>query len=327
MTAPTTFDSALGPFLERYLALKRALGRAYNSECRVLAHLDRFLAATRADLTAETFAQWGVAIAHLTPTVRRRWMSVARGVCLYRQRSEPATFVPDADTFPRPHPPRRPYLFSEADITRLLRAADQLCVASTSPLRHETFRLALVLLWTAGLRRREVVRLTVGDYDPVERTLAIHATKFHKSRLVPLSADAAREMATYLVARRRLPHATHLPLLCNGHGGLRPYTGAGLAQGLRQLFERAEVRTSEGRLPRVHDLRHSFAHAALRRWYDAGVDVQARLPALARYMGHVSIVSTQLYLATFEPVAAAASARFAQHCAPFVDAAAGGGAP
>jgi hypothetical protein len=53
----------------------------------------------------------------------------------------------------------------------------------------------------------------------------------------------------------------------------------------------------------------------LLRWYHAGVDVQARLPALATSMGHVSVVSTAYYLKLLDPVAEAASERLAQHCA------------
>ena len=53
---------------------------------------------------------------------------------------------------------------------------------------------------------------------------------------------------------------------------------------------------------------------ALLRWYRAGLDVQSRLPFLAASMGHVSIVSTAYYLQFVEPLAVAASARFADHC-------------
>lgn len=312
--------SPLGPFITRHLALKRALGRGYAHEGDVLAHLDRFLGPRHADLTAETFALWGATIAHLKPQVRRGWMRIVRNLCLYRQRSELGCFIPDPRGFPLPHPTLRPYLFTQEDIVRLLHAADALRPGSTSPLHRAVFRLALVLLHTAGLRRGELVRLTLADYDPREGTLAIRASKFHKSRLVPLSADAVLEMQTFLAVRRQLAHAATAPLLCNCRGGVRHYTGAGLAQGLRQLFRAAGVQTATGTLPRVHDLRHSFAHAALRRWYDAGVDVQTRLPALAVYMGHVSVVSTQYYLASFAPFAEVASARFAQHCDPFLSA-------
>jgi integrase len=65
---------------------------------------------------------------------------------------------------------------------------------------------------------------------------------------------------------------------------------------MRHLFRAADSRMPDGRFPRVHDLRHTFAVHALLRWYRDGVDVQAKLPALATVMGHVSIASTAYYL-------------------------------
>lgn len=312
--------SGLGPIIAQYIQLKQALGRHYAKERDVLAHLDRFLAAQGqgAELSAKTFSQWCATFGHLRSGVRRNWMRIARNLCLYRQRSEPACFIPDPSGFPAPHQIRLPHLFTEEEILRLLRATDDLRPHSNSPLCREVFRLAVVLLYTAGLRRGELVRLALSDYDPVERTLRIRATKFHKSRLVPLSCDASRELENYLAVRRRLPHAADAPLLCNRSRGLRPYTGEGLGQRLRQLFRCAGLQANSGALPRVHDMRHTFAHHALLRWYRAGIDVQSKLPALATYMGHVSIVSTQHYLALLEPFALEASARFSRHCEPFL---------
>jgi integrase len=68
----------------------------------------------------------------------------------------------------------------------------------------------------------------------------------------------------------------------------------------------------------VHDLRHTYAVRALWRWYRAGSDVQAKLPALAAAMGHVSVASTAYYLTVFGPIADAANDRFARHCAPLL---------
>ncbi|MHC4492516.1 MAG: tyrosine-type recombinase/integrase [Planctomycetota bacterium] len=321
MSARRSFTSSLGPLLARYLRLNEALGRKYALERDVFVHLDRFLAAQppdKSDLTAETFALWCATLAHVKPGVRRHRMRTVRRLCRYRQRSEPSCFVPDPHTFPRPYAPRPPHFFTEQEILRILRATDHLRSSPTSPLRREGYRLAVVLLHTTGLRRGELMRLTLDDYDPGERTLHIRVTKFHKSRIVPLSRDAAREMDAYLRARRRLPCSPGAPLLCFRRRGIQPYAGDGLGAGLQQLFQAAGVRTAAGRVPRVHDLRHSFALNALLRWYRAGTDVQARLPALAVYMGHVSIVSTQYYLAFLEPFAEAVSERFADHCRSFL---------
>ena len=328
MSPARAFSSPLGPAITSYLALKHALGRCFAAEAAVLAHLDRFLVAQPAAagaLGAERFAAWSLTLAHLTPTVRRNRMRIVRNLCLYLRRTDPGCFVPDASGFPAPHTPCRPHLFTEEQIVRLLGAAADLRPRSTSPLCPEVFRLAIVLLYTAGLRRGEVVRLVLADYDRDDRTLLVRASKFHKSRLVALSHDAAREMERYLVVRRRLPHAADAPLLVSRSGGLGAYSGASFGHSLRRLFRRAEVRTAQGRLPRVHDLRHTYALHALLRWYRAGVDVQAKLPALAAAMGHVSIVSTAYYLAFLEPVAAAASERFARHCGPLLAALPSGG--
>src|SRR5256884_6533897 len=142
-------------------------------------------------------------------------------------------------------------------------------------------------------------------------------SSFHKSRLAPLSANAAREIDQFLEIRRqrRFPAGADTPLLWHRNRG---YSGGGIGVAMRALFRKAAIRTSTGRLPRTHDFRHGFALAALLRWYRAGVDVQTKLPSLATYMGHVSIVSTAYYLHFVEPLAAAASARFAEHCGALI---------
>jgi integrase len=65
-------------------------------------------------------------------------------------------------------------------------------------------------------------------------------------------------------------------------------------------------------------MRHAFAVNALWRWYRNGEDVQAKLPLLATYMGHVSIVSTAYYLPFVEPLTTTASARFQAGCGELI---------
>jgi integrase len=325
MRPPVPFTSAIGPTIARYVALKQALGRRFGTQRYLLARFDGFLAACHAtDLTAETFSAWGSSIAHLMPSGRRMRMQMVRQFCLYRRRSDPACFVPDPSQFPPPQPRRRPHVFSEDEIARLLGTAGALRRWGASPLYRQVARLALVLLYTSGLRRGELVRLTLGDYDPVEHVLRVRDSKFYKSRLVPLSTDAVREIGRYLEdrSRPRFPSGADAPLLLHrGGSGLAAYSGNGLRVLMRHLFQTAGVRTASGHLPRVHDLRFTFALHALLRWYRTGADVQARLPALATYMGHVSILSIQYYLPILDTVALEASEKFERRCARFLAAA------
>lgn len=202
-----------------------------------------------------------------------------------------------------------------AEVARMLAMADSLASTANSPLRPAVMRLAVVLLYTAGLRRGELLRLTLADVDPGHGILRIRESKFHKSRIVPLSADAARELRAYLRKRLRPPLicSADSPLLCHIKGGVRGYTGTGLRDGIHALFQSAEVHGADGRTPRVHDFRHSFAVGSPLRWYQQGADVQSNLPKLAIYMGHVSIVSTAYYLRWIPELAAAASLRLETH--------------
>lgn len=307
--------SSLGSKITAYLTLKKALGRRFAAETNVLVHLDRFLVGHRIRaLSPGAFTAWSMTLDHLTPTVRRKRMRIVRNFCLYLRRSDRDHFVPDPAGFPAHQAPRRPHIFSEAQVAKLLRVATSLPSWTTSLLRAAVLRIAVVLLYTTGLRRGELVRLAISDYDATEQTLLVRQSKFHKSRIVALSRSTALEMERYLRARRRFPHGVDAPLLVTNHGGVKAYSGGGLGVAMHRLFQMAGIHTSTGRVPRTHDLRHTYAVHALLRWYRAGVDVQAKLPALAIAMGHVSIASTAYYLAFLEPVAAAASARFARHC-------------
>jgi integrase len=252
-----TWRSRIGRQIAAYLALKKSLGRRFFSETYLFAHLDRFLAKRRAaSLTPDVFGAWIRTFTHVSPTVRRTRMRVVRNFCLYLRRRDRTCFVPDPSAFPAPHVPRRPHIFSREQIVKLLRVATTLPARSTSLLRAQVFRLAIVLLYTIGLRRGELVRLVLSDYDPIERTLLVRASKFHKSRLVALSASTADELERYLRARRRLPHHADAPLLVSNYHGPSAYSGASFGLSMRHLFRIADVRMPDGRFPRVHDLRH-----------------------------------------------------------------------
>src|SRR5439155_24102461 len=109
---------SLGTVVADYLALKRALGRKFAAEGRVLAGLDRFLVTRgsgEALFTPEAFAAWCLSFAHLCPTARRNHMRIVRNLCVYRRRTAPDCFVPDPATFPATQAPRPPHIFSEHD--------------------------------------------------------------------------------------------------------------------------------------------------------------------------------------------------------------------
>ena len=310
-TSNTMFEN----WVDRYVNHMRTLGRRFDTEEWIFGKLRHFLLLHEAeDLDQTLFERWCATHQYLHANVRRNYQRVIRKLCLYRQRSEPDCFVPDASRFPQRRPHRAPVIFGPPEVKRLLQAADNLRYHAGVPLRRAVLRLAVVLLYTAGLRRGEIVHLTLKDIDVANGTVMIRGTKFYKSRLVPLSDDAQHELQVYLKQRLAPPWNTSpdAPLL--GHQRNRPTFGAycdtHFSRSIRQLLIAADVRDADGRLPTVHDFRHSFAVQALLRWYRTEADVQSCLPKLAMYMGHVSIVSTAYYLRWIPEVATAASTRF-----------------
>jgi len=58
-----------------------------------------------------------------------------------------------------------------------------------------------------------------------------------------------------------------------------------------------------------HDLRHSFAVETLTGWYRDGADVEARLPLLSTYLGHLEPTATYWYLSATPELLALAARR------------------
>jgi integrase len=205
-------------------------------------------------------------------------------------------------------------IFGPADVSRMLRIADGYRTPTHFPMYVPTMRLAVILLYTAGLRRGELARLTLADVDLTAGTLRIRESKFHKSRLLPLSASALTALREYLRVRLAPPWdiGPAAPLIGHQHATptFKPYSDGGMSHLVSRVLHDAKVFDSQGRAARVHDFRHVFAVQALLHWYRQGADVQSKLPQLSIYMGHVSIVSTAYYLHFIPDVARMASRRF-----------------
>lgn len=315
---PKHFHSRLTPSLQRYVEIKRALGRRWKTEGAVLSHWDDFVHREYPQpgkVRAEMFTGWTRKLAHLTSTTSHTYQRIIRNFLLFHAREHASTFIPDLLTFPKPGPVVLPRLISEAEMGRVLEAARRLPPTPTNPLRAETLRLGLVLLFCCGLRKGELLRLRLGDLENEQTVLHIRLTKFYKSRLVPLAPTVTAELNEYLQTRRlkKLPMAPEAFLMWSGHWSSEVYSAQNLGRVWHHLWASTQVLKAQDHQPRLHDLRHSFAVNALQRWYAQGTEVQSKLPCLATYLGHASAVSTHYYLKLTPELRQAASQRFHQH--------------
>ena len=143
--------------------------------------------------------------------------------------------------------------------------------------------------------------------------LTVADSKFGKSRLVVLHQSSLDALRSYAQERDRLcPHPQAPAFLLSSAGTRLIYTN--VSSLFRKLVAMAGIRPRSQRCrPRIHDLRHRFAVATLIDWYQAGADVEARLPVLSAFMGHVDPKATYWYLSATPELLGSAASRLERH--------------
>ena len=285
--------SALGLHAEQYLAIRRAMGFKLERAGRLLNDFVSFTdGAGRSTVTVDGALSWARQPVDASPVWVAQRLSVVRGFARYLCALDPQAQVIPRDLLPTQPARSTPYLYSDAEIAALIAAARSL----PHPLKAATFATLIGLLAVTGLRGGEAMRLDRSDLDAARGLLTVRNTKFGKSRLVALHHTTVEALQAYGGLRDRLcpsPATASLFVSTTGarlcHEVLQPT--------FRDLLQRCGIAsTTSGARPRVHGLRHSFAVATLVQWYRDGVDVQARMPLLSTYLGHVDPGATYWYL-------------------------------
>lgn len=216
---------------------------------------------------------------------------VLRQFCLYLNRIGIAAHVPPAGQV-KARVEFVPRIVSEAEMARIIE------VAEGRALRWPP--MALKILWCTGIRIGELSALTVGDFHRGDRSLYIAHAKNDRSRIVPVSESLAGELGEYI--DEHVPGGDSCRWLFPGKDPGTHRNKKAIGNRLRGIYREAGVFTDEGRPIRTHDIRHSFAIAALEKMVEQGRDVYVALPLLSAFMGHANIYDTE-YCLRFLPSA------------------------
>jgi site-specific recombinase XerD len=137
------------------------------------------------------------------------------------------------------------------------------------------------VLYAAGLRRAEVVALSVSDYDPETGALVVQG-KGNKERTAFIDNGAADAMTAWLLTRGNADGPLFCPITQTGHVEIRPMTDQAVYAILRSRAVKAQVRHFS-----PHDLRRSCVSDLL----DAGVDISV----VQQFVGHANVTTTARY--------------------------------
>ena len=299
--------TGLSDHVADYLELRRGLGFKLEKEARLLADFAGF--AERAGIgtvTVDAALAWAALPVNVTPIWIAQRLGMVRQFARYLHTVDVDAEVPPVGLLPVARSARAtPFLYSLADIAAVIAAARAL----PHPLRAATFATLIGLLAATGMRGGEAIRLDRHDIDWESGALTIWNSKFGKSRLLPLHASTIDALADYRVQRERLcPSPATASFLVSSSGARLCH--ATVQPTFRLLLQRAGVgRQASGARPCIHALRHSFAVRTLLGWYQDGEDVQARIPALSTYLGHVDPSATYWYLSAAPELLTLAAAR------------------
>ena len=288
--------SRLERALDGYLAVRRALGfQLLQTEWALRRFVDFAEQEGACRVTVDLALRWATLPAHVQESEKSVRLGMVRRFAEYLRTTDPRTEVPPVDLLPGKVRRPQPYIYSDDELLRLIRAAWVL--PSPTGLRAWTYATLLGLLAVTGMRHGEALALDRGDVDLDAGVLTVRRSKCRKARLVPIHATTCEQLERYAHRRDR--------------GHRRPRSDAFLVseRGLR-LVQRSVQQTfvlmsrqiglrparSHGHGPRLHDLRHRLAVTTLMRWYRAGVDVDSKLPVLATYLGHTKVSDTYWYL-------------------------------
>jgi integrase/recombinase XerD len=286
----------LSDHLQDYLRLRRQLGFKFYQEGSLLGSFIRFAREQRAKYVTTKLALWWAMLpANARQRQRALRLSAVRGFADYLKPREPRTEVPPEKLIPfRAHRPE-PYLYSDQQVLQLINAARQ--IEPQTKIKGLTLSTLLGLLSVTGIRVGEALALERQDVDFDQALLLVRWGKGGKSRLVPIHASTVEALQRYAQLRDELypqPIGPRFFLWTRGaplryQATWKCFRVAAFQAGLRPL--------GGGRGGyRIHDLRHGFAVRMLLNWYRSDVDVNARLPELSAFLGHVHVSGTYWYL-------------------------------
>ena len=295
--------------IERYVTLKQSLGFRFCTETRILKGFGKAMGKVNMSQVSPVAVRTYLdGHGPVTPYWMRKWGTL-RGLYRFALTRGLARRCPLPLSAPKVAVTFTPYIYSQPELQRLLQAVTPERTKGLSPL---TMRTLLLLLYGAGLRLGEALKLEQADVDVKERLLHVRQSKFFKSRLVPIGPKLAEVLEDY-ETQRPAGDGSHQRFLRANKGA--PVSRATAERIFRVLRLAADVKRSEGSRyqPRLHDLRHSMATHCLVNWYRQGADVQALLVNLSVYLGHVDLSGTQKYLTITPDLRTQASARFARY--------------
>lgn len=289
------FTGPFAPMCQQFIEEKRAFGLDYTQQERILRMFDNFSKAYPIEvftISGELAHDWSQKRPNESDANRySRVMEMQRFSRFLAEQGYPSDYVASKPIKTSTH---TPYIFTKDEIQRIFQVVDSLEPCDSVPSRHLVMPLLFRILYGCGLRVSEVINLRVANVDLDNGSIHILHGKYGRERLVPMSSSLIKRCQAYarLVLNENKSDAYFFSSRLS-----QPYSRSGIGKAFRGfLWDAGIPYLGKDRGPSVHDLRHTFVCHRLNQWASDGIDLNAVLPTLSKYLGHTSVMATAWYL-------------------------------
>ncbi len=311
MAAGDVMTGNVTVLVEEFIVMRRGLGYRLGGQERYLrafaGYLDR--AGHHGPIPLAVSVEWATSTSSADPCNHARRLNVVRGFLRHLSALDGATEVPPPGLLGPTSHRRPPHVYSDDEITDLLRAATGL--TPRGGLRPYCYVTLFSLLACTGLRISEALALSREDVDLAGGVLTVRAGKGGRTRLVPLHASALVPLRDYASLRDCYPSSPG-----GGEAFFRTERSERLSYGaVSSTFGRLRHQlgweaAARSRAPRIHDLRHRMVVRRIQSWHTQGVDVDRKIAVLATYLGHVLVSDVYWYISAVPELMSIVADRF-----------------
>ena len=298
---------------KQYVLFRRSLGAKFIEGEKTLKAFIRYVGAS-IDIRDVTHTETSAFLLYPTNSVTRKWFQrhcILKGLFRWAIKRDIISSMPLTEIKPRHPEYKKPYIYSDMELRSIFDGAMQY-QQRPSKTYPESVKMILQLTYFLGLRISETLSLKLGDINLESSVIFIRETKFFKSRYVPFGPQVKQLLRSFLSWRidngMSNSSETHLFLTKQN----KPVKRGNMHLAFSKIRDITGIKRDDGvmMMPRIHDLRHTFAVNRLTQWYREGKDVQMLLPKLSTYMGHTHISHTSVYLTMTDSLLEEANKRF-----------------
>ncbi len=190
------------------------------------------------------------------------------------------------------------YIFSKNELSKFLKACNDIKPDSQYPFRRETYLLIFELLISTGARKSEILNLKVNDVDLENNLIKINRGKEYIDRIIPLTSDLSSALQKY--KNNLLNYGNENSYFFSNidiYKGNRIKVSKGSLKCIfRKCLKQANIEykgIKEG--PRIHDFRFTYITMTIEKFISENKDLNVYIPILSKFVGHSSLVDTLYY--------------------------------